>query len=102
MALQLLAARALTAPRLRTDSTVPARARLTPAVDDETPFANVLVSNDERRAFRMLIAAVASGRLPPLPANTSPDEIAAAPLIELQPLEIPPLAPLTRLDGEGE
>lgn len=75
----------------------PARGALPTREDETPPFADVLISPDEVRAYEMLLAAVRQGRLPPLTQRDVAAE-AGALEIEIAPLIIEPLPAMARLE----
>ena len=68
-------------------------------IDRGAPFPEVLIAEDERRGFRMLVAAFEQRRSA---AVTDPPVESETPTIALAPIEIPPMPSLARLEGEGE
>ena len=70
---------------------------------DAPPFADVLVSAEEVRAFELLVAAILQQRVPPMPpADEAPGLRAVElPEIGIAPLVIEPLPQIARLE-QGE
>jgi hypothetical protein len=62
----------------------------------------VLVSEDERSAFEVFVAAVSDGRVPGKALESAPSAPGAVPALAIEPLAIAPLPPLARVTEEGE
>jgi hypothetical protein len=80
------------APRARDGAAVTVTADI-----DRPPFAEVLISPDEVRAYELLLLAVEERRLPPVPEVESTQDDEATLGIEIAPLVIAPLQ-TARLD----
>ena len=65
----------------------------------DAAFPEVLIAEDERRAFRMLVEEFERRRRMDAVELAAEPEV---PFIALTPIEIPPLPPFERLEGEGE
>jgi hypothetical protein len=65
---------------------------------DESPFAEVLVSEDERRAFALLLTRIEEGRLPPVPPAADQTASIEPPAIDIPDLIIEPLPQIAALE----
>jgi hypothetical protein len=74
--------------------------RLQAARPDTVPFAEVLFSDEERRALLQLVTAVEEGRVPPFPPALVVDEEVPAEgtAMMIEPLAIDPLPQIARLE----
>ena len=84
----------------------PTAAIVTAGLDIRPPFSEVVISEDEVRAYHRLIAAVVRREMPPLPADAGVERGPSGEvpgLQEIEPLVIEPLPQLARLEiGEHQ
>ena len=72
--------------------------RLQAAQVDAPPFAEVLVSEDEKRAFALLLVRIEQGRMPPVPPAADQAASIEPPAIEIPDLIIEPLPQIAALE----
>jgi hypothetical protein len=79
--------------RLRADAPRQADQR---AASDPAPFAEVLISGDEVRAYEFVVGIIRQQRLPAPPVEEHVDGV--LPLVKIEPLTIEPLPQIARLE----
>jgi hypothetical protein len=70
------------------------------SVSDGSPFPEVLISDDERRAFALLLTTIEQGRFPPVPAVDAAEQARPIepPALEIPDLVIEPLPQIAALE----
>ena len=80
---------------------VPHRAMAAPMIT-RVRFSEPMFSDEDRRAFDLLMAAVQEGRVAPMPETKDANESQELLELRLEPLVIEPLPQIARVDDKGE